>query len=186
MLFESWVASEIVKHRRNHGEAAGLSHYRDRHAAEADVVVEGPDRLRLVEAKAARTASPGLFAKALRVRDELARSSRPCEVVLVYGGDEAQRRSDARLVPWTRLHEERWQAPAARAGGSAPPPLGRWRELAPAAPVCRKPADNDPPPPARELRHPEGGDLPPPTPDGMRTPRRGQASGSGETPDVCG
>lgn len=107
-LFESWVASEIVKHRRNHGEAAGLSHYRDRHAAEADVVVEGPDRLRLVEAKAARTASPGLFAKALRIRDELARPSRPCEVVLVYGGDEAQRRSGAKLVPWTRLHEERW------------------------------------------------------------------------------
>ena len=185
MLFESWVASEIVKHRRNHGEAAGLSHYRDRHAAEADVVVEGPDRLRLVEAKAARTASPGLFAKALRIRDELARPSRPCEVVLVYGGDEAQRRSGARLVPWGRLHEGVAGACGSGRGG-APPPLGGWRELAPAAPACRKPADNDPPPPARELRHPEGGDLPPPTPDGMRTPRRGQASGSGETPEGCG
>lgn len=107
-LFESWAASEIVKHRWNRGETGGLSHYRDRHGAEADVVVESPDRLRLVEAKAGRTAAPSLFTKARRVRDELAQPSRPCDVVLVYGGDEAQRRSDARLVPWTRLHEEEW------------------------------------------------------------------------------
>ena len=60
-----------------------VHHYRDRHAAEA-AVVEGPDRLRLVGTKAARTAPPGLFAGALRVRDELARPSRPCDVALVY------------------------------------------------------------------------------------------------------
>ena len=107
-LFESWAASEIVKHRRNRGETGGLSHYRDRRGAEVDVAVESPDRLRLVEAKAGRTAGPGLFAGAERVRDELAQPSRPCDVVLVYGGDEGQRRSDAKLVPWTRLHEEEW------------------------------------------------------------------------------
>ena len=107
-LFESWAASEIVKHRQNHGETGGLSHYRDRHAAEVDIVIESPDRLTLVEAKAAQTPSPGLLLGARRVKDQLSQPSRPCNAVIVYGGDEAQRRSDARLVPWSRLHEEEW------------------------------------------------------------------------------
>lgn len=83
-----------------------VHHYRDRRTAEVDIVVEGPDRVRLVEAKAARTASTGLFAGTQRVRDELAQPSRPCEVAVVYGGEEAQCRSDAKLVPRTCLHDE--------------------------------------------------------------------------------
>lgn len=107
-LFETWVVSEIVKHRMNRGETGGLSFYRDRHAVEVDLIVESADRPTLVEAKAARTASPGLFAGVRRVRDVLGQPPRPYDAVLVYGGEEAQTRSDARLVPWSRLHEEAW------------------------------------------------------------------------------
>ncbi len=107
-LFETWVVSEIRKHRENRGETGGLSFYRDRHAAEADLIVESADRLTLVKAKSAQTASPRLFDGARRVKDRISEPSRPCNIVLVYGGDEAQRRSDARLAPWTRLHEEDW------------------------------------------------------------------------------
>ena len=106
-LFETWVVSEIVKHRRNRGETGSLSFYRDRHAVEADLIIESADRLTLVEAKSARTASSSLFAGARRVRDQLTQPSRPCDAVIVYAGDEAQRRSDARLLPWTRLHDNR-------------------------------------------------------------------------------
>ena len=107
-LFETWVVSEILKHRENRGEAGGLSFYRDRHAAEVDLIIESAGRLTLVEAKAAQTASSSLFAGARRVRDRISEPSRPCDIVLAYGGREAQRRSDSRLVPWTRLHEEEW------------------------------------------------------------------------------
>ena len=107
-LFETWVVSEIVKHRMNRGETGGLSFYRDRHAVEVDLIVESADRPTLVEAKAARTASPGLFAGVRRVRDLLSQTPRPYDAVLVYGGEEAQTRSDAKLVPWSRLHEEAW------------------------------------------------------------------------------
>ena len=107
-LFETWVASEVAKHRRNRGETTGLSFYRDRHAVEVDLIVESANRLTLVEAKAAETASPSLFAGLRRVNDRLNQPSRPCDAVLVYGGEEAQTRSDARLVPWTRLHKEAW------------------------------------------------------------------------------
>ena len=107
-LFETWVVSEILKHRENRGEAGGLSFYRDRHAAEVDLIIESAGRLTLVEARAAQTASSSLFAGARRVRDRISEPSRPCDIVLAYGGREAQRRSDSRLVPWTRLHEEEW------------------------------------------------------------------------------
>jgi predicted AAA+ superfamily ATPase len=110
-IFETWVVSEISKHRINRGEPGGLSFYRDRDAAEADLVIEHPDRLTLVEAKSAQTASASLFAGANRVRRHLAEPSRPpCDVVVAYGGDEAQRRSDAKLVPWASLHELKWIA----------------------------------------------------------------------------
>ena len=110
-LFETWVVSEIVKHRQNRGEVRGLSFYRDRHAVEADLIIEHARRLTLVEAKAAETASSALFDGARRVGARIAEPARPCDVVLVYGGREAQRRSDSTLVPWTRLHEHDWTEP---------------------------------------------------------------------------
>ena len=107
-LFETWVVAEVVKHRMNRGETGGLSFYRDRHAVEVDLIVETPDRLTLVEAKAAQTASPGLFDGLRRVNDRITQPARPCDALLVNGGDEAQRRSGAKLVPWNRLHDEAW------------------------------------------------------------------------------
>jgi hypothetical protein len=109
-IFETWVVSEIYKHRMNRGEPGGLSFYRDRDAAEADLIIECPNCLTLVEAKSAQTASASLFAGANRVRGHLADPSRPCDVVVAYGGEEAQRRSDAKLVPWADLHEAKWIA----------------------------------------------------------------------------
>jgi len=107
-IFETWVVSEIYKHRMNRGEPGGLSYYRDRDAAEADLVVEHPGGLTLVEAKSAETVSASLFAGANQVRGHLSDPSRPCDVVVAYGGNEAQRRSDAKLVPWERLQESKW------------------------------------------------------------------------------
>lgn len=107
-IFESWVVSEIAKHRINRGESAGLSFYRDRDGAEADAIAERQGGLTLVEAKSSQTASPSLFDGARRVRSHLDEPSRPCDAVVVYGGEEAQQRSEAKLVPWARLHEEAW------------------------------------------------------------------------------
>ena len=109
-IFETWVVSEICKYRTNRGEPGSVSFYRDRDGAEVDLVIEHPDRLTLVEAKAAQTASSSLFDGARRVRRHLSESSRACDIVVAYGGDEAQQRSDARLVPWASLHQERWIA----------------------------------------------------------------------------
>jgi predicted AAA+ superfamily ATPase len=107
-IFETWVVSEILKHRTNAGETGGLSFYRDRDQAEADVVLERGGALTIVEAKSAQTASSSLLGGARRVRDQIAASGRSCEAMVVYGGAEAQARTGVPLIPWAELHERPW------------------------------------------------------------------------------
>jgi predicted AAA+ superfamily ATPase len=105
-LFETWVATEILKGRTNRAVTGGLSHYRDRDGVEADLVIEEPGRLVVIEAKAATTPTRSLFDGASRVRGQLEATGASVESVIVYGGDESQERTAASLVPWSRLHEQ--------------------------------------------------------------------------------
>ena len=104
-VFETWVVSEITKHRANGGELAGLTFYRDRNGVEADLLIERPDRITLVEAKSATTPSSSFFRGAWTVRKHLATLPQPSDVMVVYGGDELQNRSVGTLMPWRRLHD---------------------------------------------------------------------------------
>lgn len=106
-IFESWVVSEVIKHRRNAGELGGVSHYRDRQGNEIDLVVARPESLVVVEVKAARTVTPALYSTAIRVAEEL-KGDRPVEVRVVYGGDEVQHREQATLVPWWKIGDYDW------------------------------------------------------------------------------
>jgi len=107
-IFETWVVSEILKYRTNRGETRGLSFYRDRDMAEVDLVIEHRDRLELVEVKSSETASSSLFAGVKRVRGHLESDSKRCDSLVVYGGSEAQRRSDTDLVPWAEVDQHSW------------------------------------------------------------------------------
>ena len=104
-IFETWVVSEIMKHRANRGEPAGLGFYRDQNGVEADLIVDRPRGITLVEARSAVTASANLFLGAKRVGRHLAEVADPCSVVVVYGGDQVQRREAGILLPWRNLHE---------------------------------------------------------------------------------
>lgn len=104
-IFETWVVSEIMKHRANRGEPGGLGFYRDQNGAEADLIVHHPRGITLVEAKSAVTGSVNLFLGAKRVGRHLAEAADPCSVVVVYGGDRVQRREAGILLPWHKLHE---------------------------------------------------------------------------------
>ena len=103
-IFETWVISEIAKYRINRGEPAGLSFYRDSNGAEADLIIEHPSHITLVEAKASETPSSTLFGGVRRVRRHLSRLARPCSVVVAYGGDQLQQRTTGSLVPWHELY----------------------------------------------------------------------------------
>ena len=106
-IFETWVVSEILKHRIHRGIGTstlhGLSFYRDKNGAEVDLLMEQPDRLTLLEAKSAETPSKSLFAGAQRVRRHFQDSPRPCDVAVAYGGEDFQQRTDGRLIPWRML-----------------------------------------------------------------------------------
>ena len=99
-LFETWVVSEALRHRTHCGRSTGLSFYRDRHGAELDLIVDEPDVLTIVEAKSGTTPNSSLLAGAMRVCPHLLSVRPGCDLAGVYGGEELQRRSDSRLVPW--------------------------------------------------------------------------------------
>lgn len=105
-IFESWVVSEIVKHRMNAGERGGLSFYRDQHGVEADLLVETTEGLRIVEAKAGQTVASDMLAPAKRIAEALGNLVKWPPVV-VYGGDTAQSRSDVRVTPWHGIMSEK-------------------------------------------------------------------------------
>lgn len=106
-LFETWVVSEILKHRMNAGLSRGLYHYRDKNGLEGDLVIEDADRLCLVEAKASQTPNSSLLDGVRPVRKVL-ETIAPCQGVVAYGGLTRQERSEALLLPWEQLHEQRW------------------------------------------------------------------------------
>ena len=59
-MFEGFIAGEIVKAQLNAGRRRELYYFRDQQGLEVDFVVPGKgSALRLVEAKATRTVSPG-------------------------------------------------------------------------------------------------------------------------------
>ena len=99
-LFETWVVSEVLKHRTHRSRSGGLSFYRDSHGAELDLVVEEPEVLTLIEAKSAATPKSTLLDVARRVRPGFVGFRPRCDLVLVYGGEQLQQRTDSRLVPW--------------------------------------------------------------------------------------
>jgi hypothetical protein len=105
-IFETWVVSEVLKHRTNQGERGGLFFYRDQHGTEADLVVESGRRRVLVEAKAGRTAAQDVLGVARRVRATLGETA--CQAVVVYGGQPRQARNDVLLLPWDELDRESW------------------------------------------------------------------------------
>ncbi len=109
-LFESWVAAEIYKPRTHAGLEARLSHFRDAQGSEVDLVVDTGARLILTEVKSGATVASDFFHGLRRlaevVEDKVAGVS--VESRLVYGGSEAQDRTDARVVPWNRMLELDW------------------------------------------------------------------------------
>ncbi|MCG3128777.1 MAG: hypothetical protein CHACPFDD_03669 [Phycisphaerae bacterium] len=108
-IFESWVVSEVLKHRANRGETGGMSHWRDRRGVEADLLVHRPGQATLiVEAKAGQTATPEAFAALRSVAAELGVPGGDVRCMLVYAGDVAQERSDVSLIPWDALDRCAW------------------------------------------------------------------------------
>ena len=109
-LFESWVVSEVLKWRLHRGLPERMFHLRETRGAEVDLLVEEGDRLTAVEVKSGATIAPDFFRSLQRLRDEVS-SHEPhlrFDPRVVYGGEAAQHRSAATVIPWRELHEHPW------------------------------------------------------------------------------
>jgi uncharacterized protein len=103
-IFETWVVAEVAKQRANAGERGGLYFYRDHNGVEADLLIDGPEGLTIIEAKAGQTVTADLVSPARRIAETLGSRARS-KPWIVYGGDSPQRRGDVTLLPWRQASE---------------------------------------------------------------------------------
>ena len=106
-IFESWVASEILKNRLNAGRDPDLHHYRQTRGAEIDLVIASGTRLTLIEMKSGATASSSHIKPLEDFASHLPRNL-SIQPYLVYGGTTPQRRSTVTLLPWSSVADETW------------------------------------------------------------------------------
>ncbi len=109
-VFETWVASEIVKQAAHRGERSALFHYRDANGLEVDLVAESPSGIHLTEAKSGATVASDFTAAV----DRLARSIRPrvpgrsISARVVFGGATGESRGGTEVIPWHAIDQARW------------------------------------------------------------------------------
>jgi len=133
-VFENWVVTEFRKARVHRGSRPEQFFFRDRAGLEVDLLVDRGDGMLAVEIKAGATVAADFLRPLARLavawKTDLER--KPLEPVLVYGGEAAQRRSGAPVVPWAGVADfaESVTPPAAassperRTGTSPGPPTG--------------------------------------------------------------
>jgi len=103
-LFETFVASELLKWYLHRGLPADLHRYREVRGAEVDLVRPGTPRRISLETKAGQTFQPELL-KRLGGLDQEAWDS-----YLVYGGVTRQTREGVQVVPWHDLASADWSS----------------------------------------------------------------------------
>ena len=106
-IFESWVASELLKQRHHQGVQPQVHHYREVAGLELDLLArDGLDFL-LVEVKSGQTVDGSFLDPLLEVgaRLEGTQPGSRWTRALVYGGEAAQQRKGVNIVPWGRVEE---------------------------------------------------------------------------------
>ncbi len=111
-IFETWVFTELLKHRLHQGLPADLHFYRDRHGREADIVV-GVGSVRFcVEAKSGATVAGDGIRSALRAAEHVRTAGGPAvrdvRPVIVYGGERRSVTQGVTLLPWCEIHQFDW------------------------------------------------------------------------------
>ncbi len=95
-LFENMVVCEFLKHRFNRGKTLNLSFFRDSKGNEVDIVYSVANHKLPVEIKAGATVNRDYF-KGLNYFEKLF-PELPFGKMLVYGGKDIQRRSEATVI----------------------------------------------------------------------------------------
>lgn len=106
-IFETWMASELLKQRHHRGLQPAAHHYREVTGLEVDMLLQDGQHLTLVEAKSGQTMD-GSFLEPLletRARLEPHHPGATWSTALVYGGDSLQQRQGVRVLPWRQIED---------------------------------------------------------------------------------
>lgn len=106
-IFESWMASEILKARLNRGLAPECFHYRETRGPEVDLMVRTGKGWVLAEAKSAQTVDTEFFRHLESLVERLGADA-VAGKVLIYGGDTSQTRTAARVISWREIAQRTW------------------------------------------------------------------------------
>ncbi|RMZ50114.1 ATP-binding protein [Flavobacteriaceae bacterium PRS1] len=97
-LFENYVITEHLKNRLNIGLQLSSYFWRDSSGNEIDLLVEEAKTLKIVEIKSGKTIKTDFF-KGLNKFEKLANNF-TVKKLLVYGGNESQKRSHVQILSW--------------------------------------------------------------------------------------
>ncbi len=100
-LFENLVINELQKNVLNKGQQPRFYFWRDHSHHVVDLLIQDGIQLKAVEIKSGKTIQPDFF-KGLNQFEKIAPEA---QKILVHGGDEFQRRSQALVFPMGQLGE---------------------------------------------------------------------------------
>ncbi|OGQ07523.1 MAG: AAA family ATPase [Deltaproteobacteria bacterium RIFCSPLOWO2_12_FULL_40_28] len=102
-IFETFVLSELIKQRLNHGIPLNFYFWQEQRKREIDCLIERGEKLTPVEIKSGQTIADDYFDH-LRYWQKMA-GRFASKAYLVYAGDVRQKRVDVEVIPWTALDE---------------------------------------------------------------------------------
>lgn len=100
-LFENFVMLEILKHFYNNGIKQDIYFWRDKLGREIDCILENTGRIKAIEIKAGKTIIPDFF-RNIEYWNNLTGNIR--DSYIIYGGIESQIRTEAAIIPWTKIN----------------------------------------------------------------------------------
>lgn len=105
-IFESWVFSEIFKAGVHGGLQPSLFHYRESRGLEIDLLIDRGREWSAVEVKSGATINPDFFTNLERFRERFQTEIKtgPIQSYVIYGGEDSQERSLARIWAWKDVH----------------------------------------------------------------------------------
>ena len=105
-IFESWVFSEIFKAGVHGGLQPSLFHYRESRGLEIDLLIDRGREWSAVEVKSGATIVPDFFTNLERFKERFQTEIKtgPIQSYVIYGGEDSQERSLARIWAWKDVH----------------------------------------------------------------------------------
>ncbi len=102
-IFESLIISEFFKHNKNYRKGMDFYFWRDNKGMEVDLLFQKNSKLFPVEIKSSQTIHNDFFRNLKKYQKYS--GSEHGQSFLVYGGEEAQKRSSGRVIPWKKLNK---------------------------------------------------------------------------------